>query len=106
MDGGNLVVAPILVLRVLCWAIVFKFSNLVLGALSSSAIILLRRKTGCFTLFIMRSVSLTQRAVGRSAVSSCGISWLYSREERISLLAIQIASRFFNKSSKMLYTLH
>ena len=83
MDGGNLVVAPILVLRVLCWAIVFNFSNLVLGALSSLAIILLRKRAGCFTLFVMCFVSLTNSAVGRSAVSGCGISWLYFLVERI-----------------------
>ena len=79
-----------LVIGVLFWAIV---SNLILGALSRSAIILLRKMVGCFTLNkSWQSVSIPRGAMGRSATCDCVISWSYFLVESICLLAIQIAS--------------
>ena len=71
------------------------FSNVVLDAFNSSAIILLRKRVGCFALMgcgYLCSVSLHREAVGQSAAFDCEISWPYSFVERRDLLAIQVAS--------------
>ena len=89
MDGGNFVVAPI---GDRSFVLSHCFSNLVFNALSRSAIILLRKTAGCFTLKKpWLSVSIPHGAMGRSAVCDCDIFWSYSLVESICLLAIQIA---------------
>ena len=66
------------------------FLILVLDALSSSAIIFLRKMAGCFTLIVFwLSVSLPLGAVCPFAICDCDISWSYSLVERICLMAIQ-----------------
>ena len=69
------------------------FSNLVLDALSRSAIISLRKMAGCCTLNkSWLSVTISHGAMGQSVVCDCDIFWSYSLVESICLLAIQIAS--------------
>ena len=79
------------------------FSNFVLVALYSSAIILLRKRAGCFALMwcgYTCSVSLPRVAVGRSAVHDCEMSWSYSFVERRHLVAIQVASSLYKYLKK------
>ena len=55
------------------------FFHLVFDALSGSAIILLRKMAGCFTLIVLwLSVSLPRGVMARSAVCDCDISWSYA----------------------------
>ena len=69
------------------------FSNLVPDALFRSAIILLRKMAGCFTLDkSWLSVSILNGVMCRSAVCYCEMSWSYSHLESICLLAIQMAT--------------
>ena len=86
-----------LVIGVLFCAI---FSDWVIDALSRSAIVLLRKMAGCFTLNrAWRSVSIPHGAMGRSAVCDYHIFWSYSLVESICLLEIQIGlSLLFFKS--------
>ena len=74
------------------------FSNVVLDGFNSSAIILPRKRVGCFALMgcgYLCSVSHHREAVGQSAVFECEITLPFSFVERRGLLAIQVASSLY-----------
>ena len=88
MDGGHFVVSPI---GYRSFVLGHCF-NLIIDALSHSAIILLRTIVGCFTLNkSWLSVYIPHGVMSWSSVCDCDISWSYSLVESIYLLAIQIA---------------
>ena len=83
MDRGHFVVDPS-GYRSFCFCFGPFFSNLVLDALSRSAIILLRKMAGCLSLNkAWLSVSIPHGVMGQSAVCDYDISSLYSFVESI-----------------------
>ena len=57
------------------------FSYLILDALSCSAIVLLRKMAGCFTLISSGDLCPFLMCHGSVAVCDCDISWSYSLVE-------------------------
>ena len=74
------------------------FEFLILDVLYCPAIILLRKRAGCFVSTWCGypcPVSLPHEATGQSAVCDCEITWSYSFVERRGLLAIQVTSSLY-----------